>query len=153
MSHKRESAYESEEGSLDCIRPHRHSYGLIEGSGEFVVNIPTKDILQETDFCGTVSGKDVDKFSATGLTAEPAHKVKPPLIRECRVNIECVLKKKIPVGVHHLFLGEIVSVHVDQNILDEKGEIDFSKVSPFVYNNGEYWDLHQKIGDYGFSKQ
>lgn len=135
------------------IRPQRHSYGLIEGSGEFVVNIPTKDILQETDFCGTVSGKDVDKFSATGLTPEPAEKVKPPLIRECPVNLECVLKKKIPIGVHHLFLGEIVSVHVDQNILDEEGEIDFRRVSPFVYNNGEYWDLHQKIGDYGFSKQ
>jgi len=135
------------------IRPHRHSYGLIEGSGEFVINIPTKDILQETDFCGTVSGKDLDKFSATRLTAEPAEKVKPSLIRECPVNIECILKKKIPIGVHHLFLGEIVSVHVDQNILNEKGDIDFSKVSPFVYNQGEYWDLHQKIGVYGFSKQ
>ena len=135
------------------IRPRRHSYGLIEGSGEFVVNIPTKDILQETDFCGVVSGKDVDKFSVTGFTAEPAETVRPPLIRECPVNIECVLRKKIPIGVHHLFLGEIVSVHVDENILDEKGEIDFSKVSPFVYNQGEYWDLRQKIGVYGFSKQ
>jgi len=95
----------------------------------------------------------VDKFSATRLTAEPAEKVKPSLIRECPVNIECILKKKIPIGVHHLFLGEIVSVHVDQNILNEKGDIDFSKVSPFVYNQGEYWDLHQKIGVYGFSKQ
>lgn len=135
------------------IRPHRHSYGLIDGSGEFVVNIPTKDILQETDFCGMVSGKDVDKFSATGLVPTPAERVEPPLIRECPVNLECILRKKIPLGVHHLFLGEIVAVHVDQNILDEEGEIDFSKVSPFVYNNGEYWDLHQRIGDYGFSKQ
>lgn len=135
------------------IRPHRYSYGLIERSGEFVVNIPTKEILKETDFCGTVSGKDVDKFSQTGLTPEPAEKVKPPLIKECPVNIECVVKKKIPLGVHHLVLGEIVHVHVDQEILNEKGRIDFNRASPFVYNQGEYWSLNRKIGVYGFSKK
>ncbi|MFQ6075311.1 MAG: flavin reductase family protein [Candidatus Bathyarchaeia archaeon] len=135
------------------IRPHRHSYGLIEDSGEFVVNIPTKDILREADFCGTVSGGDVDKFSETGLTPEPAEKVKPPLIRECLVNIECIVKKKIPLGVHHLFLGEILRVHVDQDILNEKGRIDFTKVAPIVYNQGEYWSLHQKIGIHGFSQR
>ena len=135
------------------IRPHRYSYGLIEASREFVVNIPTVEILKETDFCGVVSGKDVDKFSETGLTTEAAEKVKPPLIRECPVNIECIVKEKIPLGAHHLFLGEVVSVHVDQDVLDEKGRIDFSKVSPFVYNQGEYWSLHRKIGGHGFSKQ
>ena len=100
-----------------------------------------------------VSGKDVNKFSETGLTAEPAEKVKPPLIKECPVNIECVLRQKIPLGVHHLFIGEVTCVHVDQAVLDDKGRIDFSKVSPFVYNQGEYWNLHQKIGVHGFSKQ
>ena len=135
------------------IRPHRHSFRLIEESGEFVVNIPTTRILEQTDFCGVVSGKDVDKFSATGLTPEPAERVKPPLIRECPVNIECTVKKKIPLGVHHLFLGEVVSVHVDEEILDEDGRIDFTKVSPFVYNQGEYWSLHQKIGVHGFTKE
>ena len=134
------------------IRPHRYSYGLIEDSGEFVVNIPTVEILKEADFCGMVSGRDVDKFSETGLTPEPAEKVKPPLIRECPVNIECVVKKKVPLGVHDLFLGEIVRVHVDQDILNEKGRIDFTKVAPFVYNQGEYWSLHRKIGVHGFSK-
>jgi flavin reductase (DIM6/NTAB) family NADH-FMN oxidoreductase RutF len=135
------------------IRPHRHSYGLIEDAGEFVVNIPTTEILEETDFCGMVSGRDVDKFSETKLTPEHAEKVKPPLIRECPVNIECVLKKKIPLGVHHLFLGEVVRVHVDQNVLDKNGRIDFTKVYSFVYNQGEYWSLYEKIGVRGFSKQ
>jgi flavin reductase (DIM6/NTAB) family NADH-FMN oxidoreductase RutF len=135
------------------IRPHRYSYGLIDGSGEFVVNIPTVEILREVDFCGTVSGKDVDKFSETGLSPEPAEKVRPPLIRECPVNIECVLREKIPLGVHHLFIGEIVRVHVDQEVLNERGRIDFAKVSPFVYNQGEYWSLNHKIGLHGFSKR
>jgi len=135
------------------IRPHRYSYELIEDAGEFVVNIPTVDILKETDYCGMVSGKDVDKFSETGLTSEPALKVKPPLIRECPVNIECVLKKKIPLGVHHLFLGEIVLVHLDKNVLNEEEKLDFNKIAPFVYNQGEYWSLNKKIGTYGFTKK
>jgi flavin reductase (DIM6/NTAB) family NADH-FMN oxidoreductase RutF len=135
------------------IRPHRYSYKLIEDSGEFVVNIPTEDILEETDFCGMVSGENVDKFSETGLTPEPAEKVKPPLIRECPVNIESILKKKIPLGAHHLFIGEIVRVHVDKEVLDDKERIDFTKVAPFVFNQDEYWNLHQKIGVYGFSKR
>ena len=134
------------------IRPHRYSYGLIEETKEFVVNIPTTEILREVDFCGMVSGRDVDKFSETGLTPEPAEKVKPPLIRECPVNIECVVRDKIPLGVHHLFLAEVVRVHVDQKILDENERIDFAKVSPFVYNQGEYWSLDRKIGAHGFSR-
>ena len=135
------------------IRPERHSYSLIEGSAEFVVNIPTKDMLRAVDFCGLVSGRDVNKFSEAGLTPERAQKVKPPLIKECPVNMECLLSEKIVLGSHDLFLGKIVRVHVDKKVLDKKGRIDFKKVSPFVYNQGEYWDLHKRIGIHGFSKK
>lgn len=135
------------------IRPHRHSYKLIEDSGEFVVNIPNEKILKQTDYCGIVSGKDVDKFSETRFTSIPSEIVKPPLIQECSVNIECVLRQKIPLGVHHLFLGEIVCVHVDEQILNEKGRICVSRAFPFVYCQGEYWSLHEKVGVYGFSKK
>lgn len=135
------------------IRPQRFSFGLIEETREFVVNIPTTEILKQADLCGVVSGRDTEKFSLTGLTPEPAQKVRPPLIRECPVNIECVLRTKIPLGVHHLFLGEVIYVHVDPSILNEEGEIDFTKLSLFVYNQGEYWSLQRKIGTHGFSKQ
>jgi flavin reductase (DIM6/NTAB) family NADH-FMN oxidoreductase RutF len=134
------------------IRPQRYSYGLIEDSGELVVNIPTKDIVKEVDFCGVVSGRDIDKFSETVLTSMPAEVVKPPLIRECPVNIECVVKEKIPLGVHHLFLAEIVRVHVDQEILNEEGRIDLTKVAPIVYSQREYWSLNKKIMVHGASK-
>jgi flavin reductase (DIM6/NTAB) family NADH-FMN oxidoreductase RutF len=135
------------------IRPTRYSHKLITNTKEFVVNIPTSKILKETDYCGVTSGKDIDKFSETKLTQEPADKVKPPLIRECPVNMECILKDRISLGTHDLFLGEIVQVHVDQQILDEKGNIDFTKADPFTYNQGEYWSLNKKIGTYGFTKQ
>ena len=75
------------------------------------------------------------------------------LIKECPVNIECKLKEVIPLGAHDLFLGEIVQVHVDNEILDEKGNIDFKKADPFVFNQGEYWSINKKLGNYGFSKK
>lgn len=135
------------------IRPTRYSHKLIENSKEFVVNIPTTKILRETDYCGVTSGKDIDKFSKTKLTQEPADKVKAPLIRECPVNMECILKDKIPLGVHDLFIGEIVQVHIDQDILDDKGNIDFKKADPVTYNQLEYWSINKKLGKCGFSKK
>jgi len=135
------------------IRPSRYSHKLIESSKEFVVNIPSTKILKESDYCGVTSGKNVDKFSKTTLTKEPADKVKAPLIRECPVNMECVLKDKLPLGAHDIFLGEIVQVHVDEDILDENGNIDFTKADPFTYNQGEYWSINKKLGNHGFSKQ
>lgn len=135
------------------IRPTRYSHKLIKNTKEFVVNIPTSEILKETDYCGVTSGREIDKFSETKLTQDPADKVRPPLICECPVNIECKLKDLIPLGAHDLFLGEIVQVHIDQQILDKKGNIDFTKADPFTYNQGEYWSLNKKLGSYGFSKR
>jgi len=135
------------------IRPSRYSHKLIENSKEFVVNIPSTKNIRETDYCGVTSGKDIDKFSKTKLTQEKADKVKAPLIRECPVNMECILKNVIPLGAHDLFLGEIIKVHIDKDILDEKGNVDFTKASPFTYNLGEYWSLNKKIGTYGYSKK
>ncbi len=134
------------------IRPSRYSHGLISKSKEFVVNIPSAKIIIETDYCGITSGKDVDKFVETNLTVEKADYVNCPLIKECPINIECILKKIISLGAHDLFIGEIVQVHVDQNVLDPKGNINFTKADPFTYNQGEYWNLNKKIGTYGFSK-
>ena len=135
------------------IRPTRYSYGLIKSNKEFVVNIPTTKILRESDYCGVSSGKNVEKFSETKLTKQKAENVKSPLIKECPVNIECKLKEVIPLGAHDLFLGEIVQVHVDNEILDEKGNIDFKKADPFVFNQGEYWSINKKLGNYGFSNK
>jgi flavin reductase (DIM6/NTAB) family NADH-FMN oxidoreductase RutF len=117
------------------------------------VNIPPSRFVKETDYCGVTSGRNTDKFAKTNLTADKADKVKAPLIRECPVNMECVLKNTVSLGAHDLFIGEIVQVHVDPDVLDEKGNIDIKKADPFTYNNGEYWNLNKKLGTYGYSKQ
>jgi flavin reductase (DIM6/NTAB) family NADH-FMN oxidoreductase RutF len=67
--------------------------------------------------------------------------------------MECVVRNKILLGSHQLFLGEVVLVHADESVLDEKGEINNRKFTPIVYNRREYWSLRGKIGVHGFSKK
>ena len=135
------------------IRPHRYSHGLIKERKEFVVNIPTSDIMKQTDTCGVISGRDNDKFAVTGLTPEPARHVKAPMIKECPVSLECKLKTSIVLGTHEIFIGEVVATHIDESVMSAEGKIDFSKARPFTFDCGEYWTLKEKIGHYGCSKR
>jgi flavin reductase (DIM6/NTAB) family NADH-FMN oxidoreductase RutF len=128
-----------------AIRPGRYSYALIERRGEFVVNIPTKDLLNQTEYCGVISGRDVDKFSKSGLTPQPSSKVAPPLIRECPVNLECKVRKKIRLGSHDLFIGEVVSLHVEEDLLDSRGDVDFSKTGAMTYMHVGYWEIGNRL--------
>ncbi len=130
----------------------RYSYKLIEKTGEFVVNIPSKEHLHESDFCGVTSGKKINKFSATKFTIEPAKKVKTPLIKECPVNIECKVSKIIDNGSHGIFIGEILLMHIDEEIQTLQGTIDYSKADPILYLNGDYWSIGEEIGKHGLSK-
>lgn len=136
------------------IRPGRHSHGLIKASQEFVVNIPSEEIIRKVDLCGVVSGTDVDKFSEAEFTPMPAQEVAPPLIEECHVNLECKVRRIIPLGSHDLFLGEIVAIHIDDTVLKEKGRIDVAKALPVAYCAGayEYWGMGRKLGWYGYTK-
>lgn len=135
------------------VRPHRYSYNLIREQKEFVVNVAAVKIMKETDICGTVSGRDLDKFKFTKLTPEKSQLVKPPLIRESPVNLECRVKNSAKLGTHEMFIGEILAVHVDESVMTSSGDIDYSLARPFAYNQGEYWDLKEKIGFYGYTKK
>lgn len=134
------------------IRPSRHTFNLIKKIGDFVVNVPDEALIKSADMCGVSSGLDMDKFTKYNLTELPSQKISSPGIKECPVNIECKLKKTIDLGAHHMFIGEVVSITADRKIIDKNGRIDFAKARPFVYNQGEYWNLGRKIGYYGFSK-
>lgn len=136
-----------------AIRPQRFSHGLVVASGEFVVNVPGEGLLESADLCGTVSGRRADKFEETGFTAVPATKVSAPLIEECPVNLECKVIHTLSLGVHDLFVGEIVAAHADESVLSDKGKVDYGQLRPFCYNPDEYWSIGQKIGTYGFTKK
>lgn len=135
------------------VRASRHSYKLIEKEREFAINIPSKDFVKSVDMCGIASGKDADKLRLASLTASPASKISAHIINECPVNIECRLSHTLDLGSHHMFVGEVAAVHVDEELLDRNGRIDYLKAKPFVFNQGEYWDLGKKIGYYGFSQK
>ncbi len=126
------------------VSPRRHSHGLIEESKEFVVNIPTMDLLGKTVLCGTTSGRNHDKFKETGLTALPAKKVKAPLIRECVGHLECKLHSQFTAGDHTIFLGEIVNAQVDKGAFGDS--YDLGKAQMIFHLGGDkYATLEPKV--------
>lgn len=131
------------------IRPSRYSYPLIQATGEFVANVPTQEMLPEVDYCGTVSGRKADKFKELGLTPVPASKVSVPLIGECPISAECQVVGHLRIGTHGIFLGEIVALHIDEGILDQKGNIDHHKVRMPLCAVGSYWAMGDLLGPFG----
>ena len=133
------------------VRPERHSYKMIRETGEFVINLTTKDLAFATDFCGVRSGKDVDKFSEMKLTKESASVVSAPMIGESPVNIECKVTEVKELGSHHMFLADVVAVHVDDKYMNENQKFELGKAKPLAYSHGEYYDLGTLLGTFGYS--
>ncbi|MGL5175558.1 MAG: flavin reductase family protein [Cetobacterium sp.] len=134
------------------IRPERLSYEYIKETMEFTVNLPNTFQVRETDYCGVISGRDVDKIKHLGLTSKPGHHVNSPYIEDFPINIECKVKQIIPLGTHDLFLAEVVGSHINKNIIDEKGKIHFEWANLINYCHGEYFPMSKKpIGQFGFS--
>ncbi len=100
------------------VAQEHHSHGLIKKSGAFVINIPTEDLLAEVMYCGTRSGRDVDKFSETKLTPEPGEKIEVPHIKECVAFVECRTVQAVDAGDHTLFIGEVQKAEVARGIFD-----------------------------------
>jgi len=91
------------------------SHQLIEEGREFVISIPTEDMKEKALLVGSKSGKETDKFQEIGLTPLRSNKVKPPLIKECPINIECKLVNKVEAGDHTIFIGEVIETHVSES--------------------------------------
>lgn len=130
------------------IAPERYSHRLLCECREFVVNLPTSALLDKVLACGKVSGQDVrDKFAMAGLTPLPAQRVKPPLIAECPVNLECrLLDGPEPIGDHDLFKGEVLVEHVDAELIDEKGDLRTERLDMLVFARWTFWTVGKQIG-------
>lgn len=133
------------------VRPERYSYSILRESGEFVINLTTRELAYATDFCGVKSGREVDKFQELGLTALAAEKVKAPLIGESPVNIECTVRRVEPLGSHHMFMADVVAVHADEKYMDEKRKFHLEKAEPIVYSHGAYLVCGEQLGTFGYS--
>ena len=133
------------------VRPSRYSYKLIKESKEFAINIPSKKLAKETDLCGVLSGSKYDKFHETGLTIGKSNSIKAPIIQECPINLECIVKEEIELGSHNMFIAEITSVQVSKEYIDNNGEFMTEKANLLGYAHGNYVPLGKSLGKFGFS--
>jgi len=133
------------------VRPERYSYEIIRTTGEFVVNVPSVHLAWAVDWCGVISGRNEDKFSGAGLQAGKSLKVLSPIVRECPINIECIVRKSVELGSHVMFIAEVAAVQVSSELIDAKGKFDIEKSGLLVYAHGQYFSLGRRFGGFGFS--
>ena len=134
------------------VRPERYSYDIIRETGEFVVNLTSKELTRATDWCGVKSGRDVDKFKEMNLTAAPAVHLKgAPIIAESPVNIECKVTEVKELGSHDMFLAKVVGVTIDNQYMDDRGKFNLNASGLTAYSHGEYFELGKKLGSFGYS--
>ena len=133
------------------VRKDRFSHHIIKESGEFVINLVTKDLVKACDWCGVKSGSEFDKFKEMHLTELPSNEVDAPGIAESPVNIECKVKQILELGSHDMFVAEVVSVTIDDKYMDENGRFDLGAANLITYSHGEYYALGEKLGTFGYS--
>lgn len=133
------------------IRPERYSYGIIKESGEFAINLVTKNLTFATDYCGVKSGRDIDKFKEMNLTPVSLDGISAPGIDESPLILACRVKDIQPLGSHDLFLAEVVSVSVNEDYMDASGKFRLNDTELMTYSHGEYFQLGEKIGKFGYS--
>ena len=135
------------------LRKTRYSHAVIQETGEFVINLTTKQLVRAADFCGVRSGRDVDKWKEMKLTPFASDFVMAPCIAQSPVNIECKVTKVEQLGSHDMFTAKVVAVHVDDKYMNEKGSFCLEDAEPIVYSHGEYFALGEKLGRFGYSVQ
>lgn len=135
------------------VRPERYSYDMIKKSGEFVINLTTKDLAFATDYCGVRSGRDFDKWNDCHLTKERADNVLCPMVKESPVNIECKVSQIQELGSHHMFIADVVAVHVEDSLMDTNNTFHLNDSNLIAYSHGTYLTLGETIGHFGYSIQ
>ncbi|MGD1060704.1 MAG: flavin reductase family protein [Methanomassiliicoccales archaeon] len=135
------------------LRKATYSYGNIKEHGAFTVNVPSEDLVEKVDYFGLISGRDVDKFAATGLTPMRSELVDAPYIEECPLVLECKVVQTVELGLHTQFVGEIEDVKVSQEL--EKGSKEglIGLVKPLIYAHDEhsYWSVGKRVAKVGVS--
>lgn len=135
------------------IRRTRYSYDIIKERKEFALNIPDIHLIWETDYCGTRSGKEMDKFEVCGFTKEECKSIQAPGIRECPITIECKLKEIKPLGSHDMFIAEVVGVNCDNKYLTKEGKIDYANMNLLTYMGSAYYASGKPVGKRGLCLQ
>lgn len=134
------------------VRKSRKSHEMILKSGEFVINVVNEDIVRATDFCGVTSGRNVNKFDECGLKRERGNIVKAPLVAESPLNLECRVIEVKEFQSHDMFLAEIISVHGEEALFDDRDRFCLDEARLVAYSHGEYFGLKKHpLGFFGYS--
>jgi len=126
------------------IRRSRFSYPLVHKLAEFTANIPRVADLEAVKYCGTKSGRDVNKFRELGLTPVNSPPLEfAPMIDEFPLALACRVKHELGLGSHHIFIAEVVGIHCDQSLVRPSQRPDPFPEEQIVYLDGKYWRLKQ----------
>ena len=129
-------------GGICCSRPPcvavslrkaTYTYGNLIARKAFTISIPSETHVRAADYFGIASGRDADKFAATGLTPVRSEVVDAPYVGEFPMIVECRLAHTFELGLHTQFVGEVVDVKVDEAMLSSDGTADITKVLPLVF--------------------
>lgn len=132
-----------------ALRKATYTYGNVMEKKAFTLNVPSEQYAKEADYFGIVSGKNVDKFSATKLTPVRSELVDAPFILEFPLVLECKVIHTFEIGLHTQFIGEILDVKSEESMLGENGQPDIRKIKPilFVPDARTYHKVGEYIGD------
>lgn len=133
------------------VRKERYSHSIIKETGEFVINLVTKELVYATDYCGVKSGRDIDKFKEMNLTPVKIDGVNCSAISESPLNLACKVKEIKELGSHDMFIAEVVGVTVDDKYMTETGKFELNSANLVAYSHGEYFELGEKLGTFGYS--
>ena len=134
------------------VRKERHSYDIIRRTGEFCINLTTEAMAHATDWCGVRSGRNEDKWKATGLTPMENEYISAPIIAESPLSICCKVRQVVELGSHDMFIADVVGILADKRYIDsETGKFSLEKAHPIVYSHGEYFSLGKMLGHFGWS--
>jgi flavin reductase (DIM6/NTAB) family NADH-FMN oxidoreductase RutF len=125
------------------LRKATYSYASIIERQAYTINVPSLSQIKEADYAGIVSGRDVDKFEQTGLTAVKSELVDAPYVAEFPVVMECKLLHTLEIGLHTQFIGEVLDVKVDEDLLNEDNRPIIERLNLFVFTGNYY-----AVGDY-----
>jgi len=130
------------------LRKATYTYGNILERKAFTISIPSEAFVREADYFGLVSGRSTDKFAATKLTPVKSDLVDAPYVKEFPLIVECRLVQAIELGLHTLFVGEVLDVKAEEDVLAGAGLLDIGKVKPLAFtpDTEAYYGIGRRIG-------
>jgi flavin reductase (DIM6/NTAB) family NADH-FMN oxidoreductase RutF len=129
------------------LRKATYTYHCIMARQAYTVSVPSAEQVKQADFAGIISGRDVDKFAQAGLTAVGSSLVDAPYVAQCPVIMECRLLQTLELGLHTMFVGEVVDTKVEEGVQLEDGSPDADKAAPIAFVGGQYRAMGDYLGD------